>query len=179
MADVVPEAAPEAESAVPLAVLVANLAAARSINAHHAGVLAAARASAEQEFAFKHGDLVDAVMASKNAVAELDAKVRAAAVAQFADTQNKKPVEGVTVQVTNVLRYKSEEALEWAKESGLCLALDSKAFEKIAKATPIPCVTLATEVKATIATDLSLYLPPAALDEEDMVSPAPEEVLNA
>ena len=175
------EAVPEAveETPTPLVELVAKLAAARAAVAHDSGVLAAARASAEQEFAFKHGDLIDAVMASKNLIAELDTKVRAAAVAQFAATQNKKPVEGVTVNVGTVLRYKPEEALAWAKETGLCLVLDGKAFEKIAKAAPIPCVTLATEVTAKIATDLSLYLPPAALDEEDMVSPAPEEVLNA
>ena len=76
-------------------------------------------------------------------------------------TGDKKGIAGTEVKVFTKLDYKAEDAMAWAKESGLCLTLDAKAFEKVAKATPLPFVTERAEPKVTIATDLTQFLPNA------------------
>lgn len=181
VADETPAAAPEEkdEATPTLAELVAQLAVARDAAALNAGVLAAARASAEQAFQFTYADEIAAAAEGKKAVATLDAAVRAAAIAEYNVTKVKKPVPGITINVTNVMEYKQEDAIAWAIESKMCLLLDTKSFEKIAKVAAIPFVKRDTEVTATISTDLSSYLPPAPTDAEDVGSPVPEESPHA
>ena len=48
-----------------------------------------------------------------------------------------------------------EAALKWAIEHKLALQLDKKAFEGIAKQSPLDFVTSTTEIQATIASVLT------------------------
>jgi hypothetical protein len=54
---------------------------------------------------------------------------------------------------TSALVYDAAEALEWAKAHDMALALDKKAFETIAKASPLPFVTVEESVTVTLPTD--------------------------
>ena len=55
--------------------------------------------------------------------------------------------------------YPEDKAFAWAKESGLALALDKKAFEKSASVQPLDFVTVREEPKVTISSDLSAFVP--------------------
>jgi hypothetical protein len=58
-----------------------------------------------------------------------------------------------------VLDYDGKAALSWAKEHLLCLSLDKKAFETLAKTDSRPeFVEVTQEPKAFIGSDLSEYL---------------------
>lgn len=69
-----------------------------------------------------------------------------------------KKFDGCEVKLFTKLDYPKDKAFEWAKESGLALTLDAKAFEKIAAATPLPFVTETKEPRVTIASDLSAFV---------------------
>lgn len=104
--------------------------------------------------------LVEAVAMSEDAAKKLGEALHAA-------TKNKAPVDGLSIKEMNVYSYSKSDAFAWAKEKGLALipeSLDVAAFEKIAKATPLPFVTHTVEGKAQLASDLSAYLAPAPSD---------------
>ena len=89
--------------------------------------------------------------------------LRALTLAHYATTGEKKPTPGVEVKEKTSILYDRAEAFSWAQVSGLCVtppSLDVKAFEKIAKATPLPFVQTVTEPQAQIATDLDKVLAP-------------------
>ena|SRR3990167_8178180 len=76
-----------------------------------------------------------------------------------ADPTNKAPAPGVGIRVIQVLSYKPEDALAWAKAHDMALSLDKTAFEKIVRAQGfMPGVLIADQLTATIATDLSKFV---------------------
>lgn len=83
---------------------------------------------------------------------ETDKELRAAVIAAYETDPSKKTVApGLSVRVTEKMVYSEDAALEWAKDHGLALALDRKAFEKIAKATPLAFVEVEQKPTAVIA----------------------------
>ena len=92
---------------------------------------------------------------------QAEAALRALVLADFEQTGDKKPVEGVEVKSFETLSYDATDAFAWAKQTGMAVtpeALDVKAFEKIAKATKLDFVNVVVEPKVTIARDLSAVL---------------------
>lgn len=90
-----------------------------------------------------------------------EAQLRAAAEAHYRETGEKAPAPGVKIQLRTRLRYTISEAVAWAKQTGVAILperLDEKAFEKIAKATPLPFVQTYEDPQATLATDLDAAL---------------------
>ena len=88
------------------------------------------------------------VTASETLLRELTIKA-------YNETGNKNPAPGVGIRERIVLQYDGKVAFDWAKAHKIALMLDTKAFEKIAKADPPDFVKTITEPQATIATDLS------------------------
>lgn len=84
-----------------------------------------------------------------------EAAVRALVVEAFLRTGNKNPHAKASVVESSKLKYDAAEAFAWAQDHKVAIALDAKAFEKIAKATPLPFVTTEVTPTARIATDLS------------------------
>lgn len=84
-----------------------------------------------------------------------EAELRQAARSAYEMTGERKAEPGAEVKLFDVTRYDDAEALEWAKGSGMCLTLDKKAFEKVAKATALPFVTIEQEPRVSLASDLS------------------------
>lgn len=73
----------------------------------------------------------------------------------YTETGNKAPEIGVGIRVRTCLDYEDNEAMNWAMEHKLALKLDPSAFEKIAKTSNLPFVTITEEPTATIATELA------------------------
>lgn len=109
-----------------------------------------------------HYQEIDRIKALTQALAEAEAALRAAAVAAYQETGNKKPAPGVGIRVQTKLRYDESDALRWALEHDLCLMLDKAAFERQARVTPLGFVETVETPAATIATDLSAVVGEAA-----------------
>jgi len=87
---------------------------------------------------------------------EEEALLRKFTLQAYAQTGNKKPAEGVGVREVTKMEYDLKEAYQWALKHQMALALDSKAFEKIAKADTMDFVRIYIENQATIATNLEI-----------------------
>jgi len=89
-------------------------------------------------------------------VAAEEAKLRELTLQAYAETGNKAPIEGVGIREVTKLEYDEKVAFDWAKAHKMALKLDTKAFEKIAKADTPDFVKIITEPQATIATQLEI-----------------------
>lgn len=103
--------------------------------------------------------------------AQLEHDVRTLATVDYQKTENKAPCPGVGIRLTTELSYEPAKALQWAKDTKLCLALDVKAFEKVAATNDLDFVTVAKVPTATIARDLDAVLGAAALVQESATVP--------
>lgn len=110
-----------------------------------------------------HAQEIDRIKATTQALSEAESALRAAAVAAYQETGSKAQAKGVGIRVLTKLAYHPDDALRWAKEHDMALALDKAAFEKIAKAAPPDFVRTVESVQATIATDLSAVVGEAVL----------------
>lgn len=80
--------------------------------------------------------------AAKDTLKELGEK-------EFIATNNKQLIGGLGIRVGTVLSYDDVLAFDWAKEHKLCLKLDSRAFDKIAKTQEIAFVDKSEKVTVT------------------------------
>ena len=112
-------------------------------------------------FDFKNADLAQSLRTSSLRLTDLECEARAIALNAYKATGSKEPAPGVEIKVGKAYLYTPADALAWAKETKLCLvpeSLDAKAFDKIAKATPLPFVTVREDPKVFIATQLNASL---------------------
>ncbi len=98
--------------------------------------------------------VLDLADKSLEGMREAETKLRELTLKAYAETGNKAPAPGVSIRVRTILSYLGSKALEWAMEHKMALKLDTSAFEKIVKATPLDFVTITQEPQATIATKL-------------------------
>ncbi len=117
-----------------------------------------AKIAARVQWENEHRGLLDTAINTAKAVEEAEASLRALTIKAYLETGNKNPVPGVGIRERVVLQYDGKVAFDWAKAHKMALMLDTKAFEKIAKADPPDFVLTITEPQATIATDLSNIL---------------------
>lgn len=100
------------------------------------------------------------------AAAEAEAKDAAAEI--FLATGDKHPAPGATVVERKQPSYDVPDAIKWAREHGhsdlVREVLDEKAFQKVALALAIPCVTWRTVAVGQLATDLGKALEEATQD---------------
>lgn len=91
---------------------------------------------------------------------EFDSKLRQAAIDEFNQTGNKKPVEGVSIVISKVLEYQPERAIRWAVANNALdmVSLKKSPFEKHARAVsdslPLEFVTIKEEPSARISKEL-------------------------
>ena len=89
-------------------------------------------------------------------VEDAEAILRELTLKVYAETGNKAPAPGVGVREITKLEYDSQVAFMWAQDHRMALKLDTSAFEKIAKASPLDFVKMRGEAQATIATKLEV-----------------------
>lgn len=99
-------------------------------------------------------ELLNDVARKITVTADAEALLRELTLQTYAETGNKAPAVGVGIRVRTILSYLASDALSWAIEHKLALKLDSSTFEKIAKTSNLPFVTISEEPQATIATEL-------------------------
>lgn len=120
---------------------------------------AEAGAAAMEAWEKENGLLLTSIAETKRQVIEAEATLRELTLKAYQETGSKAPAPGVGIRIVTRLIYDGDTALRWAKEHQLCLMLDKRSFEKVAKAQrELPFVTYDDEPQAIIAIDLSTVL---------------------
>lgn len=114
------------------------------------------RKSMYDAFISKHTDFFADVVVAATKVSEAEEELRELTLKAYAETGNKAPAPGVGIRERTVLTYDGKVAFDWAKAHKMALQLDTRAFEKIAKADPPDFVKITTEPQATIAPNLEI-----------------------
>ena len=116
-------------------------------------------AEIEERFGGERRRLVALLETAATEVLDADDALRAAAVAEYEATQDKRPHPAVTVKVYTTLSYEEADASAYCREYlWKALKLDRREFEKAARVLEPEFVTFEVEPKATVATDLSAYV---------------------
>jgi hypothetical protein len=110
-----------------------------------------------REFEETHRAELDELSIGAQSTMEAEVALKQAILAEYEQTGNKHVAPGCGVRETTSYEYANAEALARAKEHGLALALDTKAFRDLCKAdsTRPDFVEVKVEPQATIATDLT------------------------
>lgn len=147
-----------AEPAPDWAALVGAVAAARRETDMALQAVAAARRTFEEQAR----PLFLALEAAKATLATAEEALRTATLAAYAAAGSKRPHPTVAVRVQARLHYDREVVTTWCRANlPGALVLDPKTFERVAPTLQVPGVVLAEEPQATIAQDLTRWLPPA------------------
>ena len=75
---------------------------------------------------------------------------------EFRKSGLKKLYGGIGIRVMEKLVYEDEKAFDWAKEHSLCLKLDNRSFEKLAKTQDIAFVKKEEKVSVTFPAKIIL-----------------------
>jgi len=120
---------------------------------------------AERAEARRHFEEAQAELTSRRGQAALEVEaatlaLRTAAIAAFQETGDLAPAPGIKIRMMSRLDYEADEAKRWAINHKMALSLDTREFEKLAKAAPanFDFVRQYQEPAATIATDLGPVL---------------------
>lgn len=147
------EGAIRQELTVPLATLRERVLAFASLrDREHAAKKALAEA--EAKFREENVHLITAARVAAEERTAWEQAIRDEARMEFLRYGDKTPAPGVTIRLNKRLDYDPDRALVWAKESGQCLALDWKAFEKQGNVQGLDFVEEVTDPTVCIATDL-------------------------
>lgn len=124
--------------------------------------LGAIMTEAHRQFEEQHAALLAGLAEAKTTLGAEEQRLRHLTIVHYEETGEAKPLPGVSVRRVTELTYEEQEALTWAREKGLALALDRKAFEKVAKAALLPFVRITEVAQATIARELTVDAPSAS-----------------
>lgn len=110
----------------------------------------------QDEFNDRNAARIESLRINKERCEESESLLREKTLDAFAlDPTNKKPADGVGIRIVTKISYDLAEAFAWAKAHTVCLKLDDKAFEALAKIAPdtMP-VKIENTPQATIAKEL-------------------------
>ena len=100
----------------------------------------------------------DMLAAHRQAESDAALELAQVALAEFNETGGKHPHPAITIKEMTRLEYSLEDAHDWAVRSmPNLLKLDTRGFEKVAKAAGLDFVAISTEPQVTVARDLSEY----------------------
>jgi hypothetical protein len=124
-----------------------------------------------EAWASQYAPLLQNEALHKQTVHQVEATLRTLAIALYQSTERKAIAPGVKVRELTRLIYDPQEALTWAIAHQMALMLDVKAFEQLAKVTPLPFVTRTVEPQATLSPCLPGELPAALPVQEEPSNP--------
>ncbi len=102
-----------------------------------------------KEFVEKHNKLKEKITVSKKTISS-------EATEEFKKTGEKKFYGGIGIRVMTKLNYKEDDAFGWAMQHDLCLKLDSRAFEKLAKSQNLGFVKKEEKVTVTFPSEIKI-----------------------
>lgn len=96
----------------------------------------------------------DAIADTEYRVGQIEERLRNLAYDVHEQTGAKEIAPGVKVRIMSKVEYDHDEALSWARQSGVGLALDAPTFERVARISRLPFVTIREYPQVTIASDI-------------------------
>lgn len=141
--------------------VIAKLAYTRKVEAEYKAEIAQADAAIKETSEWKYLEQRREYLKTVQAdVADAEIKVRKEALDIFAETGNNIPHPAVKIKRYTVLDYKEADAIEYAREHlPEALKLVRGVFKNAAKVVKMDFVAIRQEPRATIARNLSEYLP--------------------
>lgn len=109
-----------------------------------------------EAFEKENEELFLAVKMESETLVAAEEYARALAIVEFDQTGEKQLYAGIVIKQMSRLRYLESTAMAWAKEHGMALKLDVKAFEKIAKADKVYFVYYDTENTAALPKEIKI-----------------------
>ena len=106
------------------------------------------------EFNNANKTLIVSIQEKTNETNLHQAELKEGAVDVFDETGEKKLLGGIGIRVGTLLKYEPSNALAWAKEHQLCLSLNTREFEKIAKTQDIEFVEKKQKITATFPKEI-------------------------
>ena len=85
----------------------------------------------KEEFEESIKDLRESITDHQAHLSGLKEDIKIEALQEFEESGKKKLFGGIGIQERKSLLYDVEQAFDWAKETGVCLLLDKKKFEKV------------------------------------------------
>lgn len=125
--------------------------------------------AAKAKFQEQHVELTNAINDHAERLRVAEEQVRMLALTAHDIDGTKKPAPGADVVIRTTYRYDESEALTWAETAlptAIVRKLDTKAIDKIASTGVLPFAEKVDTPSVRIASDLSDYLPVAAVTEE-------------
>ncbi|MEW6095063.1 MAG: hypothetical protein AB1567_00860 [bacterium] len=110
----------------------------------------------KRQFEEENGELILALNSFQAGLEEKKQEIKIIAEEEFKITGQKKLLGGIGIREGINLIYDSDKAFAWAKEHSLCLQLDQKTFEKIAKETLIDFVSRETKITVTFPAKIQI-----------------------
>ena len=121
--------------------------------------LAAIYASQKRQWEESVAELANFLAEAGTKVKTAEESLRVAGLEYYqVNPGTKKLPYGLGIRVSATMVYEPSDALAWAKEHGLALALDKSAFEKIAKGSPPEFVTMGEVTSVTLPSDSAKLL---------------------
>ena len=111
-------------------------------------------AKKQEAFNEQNKELIARVKERQMQRQEQEDKARFARCVLYELTKEKENINGLGIRVVQDVEFSNEEAFAWALEHKMALALDNKAFTKIAKIQDIPFVQITERPTATISREL-------------------------
>ena len=108
------------------------------------------------EFDEQNKDLVSTIKGLEENLCCYKDDLTKEAIDEYNELQVKKLTGGIGIRIGTVLEYDPDLALSWAMEHGLCLALDKKSFETIAKTQSLNFVNYDEKITVTFPKDIKL-----------------------
>jgi hypothetical protein len=127
-----------------------------------------------EAWATQYATLLQDEALHKQTVHQVEATLRALALVIYQSTDRKEIAPGVKVREMTRLIYDPQEALTWAIAHQMALMLDVKAFEQLARVTPLPFVTKTTALQATLSPCLPGEQPAASPVQEATSKSTPQ-----
>ncbi len=100
--------------------------------------------------------LIEEIERFSNIQVNFKDQIKIEAMEEFQETGNKKLFGGIGIRVGVCLNYDRGMALAWAKEHLLCLNLDVKSFDKIAKTQDMDFVKKEETITVTFPKEIKL-----------------------
>jgi len=96
--------------------------------------------------------LLNTIESKKEELTIIKKEVSDDAILEFSTTNTKKLYGGIGIRESETLEYEPTNAINWAKKHEVCLILDKRAFEKIAKTTDFPDIDFIVKIPKTTVT---------------------------
>lgn len=108
----------------------------------------------QEQFKKQNEEFFEKMREADDELSLITGLVKDEALLEFADTGSKQLTGGLGIRVGISLIYDQKNALDWAKDHKMCLQLDKKGFEKIAKTEDIGFVKKEEKITVTFPKEI-------------------------